>query len=114
MLTLGQHKTTNEVIMWNYASPNYDNDPYFDGYEKNPEVAALQEKLDQCAVHFKKVLDMIYGSGELNLVELENELDEMTYYFDMKLIPGDLQIARSAKPFPIIDPLEYNKIFEDL
>lgn len=81
---------------------------------KNKMLEQFNDARIQCSIHFERALKMLYGSDPLDLIALENELDSMTYFLGVDLIPGDLNITRPEKKFPIIDPLEYNKIFEGL
>lgn len=61
-----------------------------------------------------QILEMLYDKAPLDKIKLETLLDDMCYILKEDIIPGDLQIERSKNPFPAIDPIYYNKIFEDI
>jgi hypothetical protein len=53
----------------------------------------LESKLAKSAVHFKEALEILYSGRALNHMDrlrLEEHLDEVTYFFDLKLKKGDI------------------------
>lgn len=62
----------------------------------------------------RQILNILYERGTLDKIRLETLLDDLCYILKEEPIPGDLQIERSKIPFPVIDPIYYNKIFEDI
>ena len=62
----------------------------------------------------RQILNILYDRGTLDKIKLETLLDDLCYILKEEIIPGDLQIERSKNSFPLIDPIYYNKIFEDI
>jgi len=57
----------------------------------------IEEKKYSAQEYFKSVLTQLYSEGTLNLIDLENDLDELCYYLDVKPVPGDLLLERKRK-----------------
>lgn len=51
-----------------------------------------QETIDSIKAFFQGVIENLYGINKLNLVHLEDCLDEIAGYLDMKLPQGNLQV----------------------
>lgn len=52
-------------------------------------------KKDRAREWLKSVVDQLYSSKPLNPLKLENDLDELCYYLDVKLLPGEMQVQRT-------------------
>ncbi len=52
-------------------------------------------KLGCCAHFMEKLLDQLYGVEKFDHLKVENALDEMCAYLDVKMRQGDVKIDRS-------------------
>jgi hypothetical protein len=87
-------------------------DDWFERSPENFEAKILEQKLEEGAFFFKKVLNQLTSTSPLDTHELFDSLDELSGIFGIR-IRDDLTIQRSPQ-LDIIDPFEYNKIFEGL
>ena len=82
------------------------------GRQENYELNELQDKVDEKAQHFQRVIYHLTKKGELDTNELFDALDELADLFDVR-IRDELTVVRDRQ-FDIIDPLQYNKIFDGI
>lgn len=49
---------------------------------------------DDASEWMQEVISHLYSHNDLDINKLQNALDELCHYFDMRLCPGDLMIER--------------------
>lgn len=54
-----------------------------------------EEYMEEAHEYLTSIVKQLYSREPINLLELESDLDELCARFEVKLIPGDLQISRS-------------------
>jgi hypothetical protein len=59
-----------------------------------------EQKIDCAKEILETLVQMLYSKGSLNLNKFEENLDELCHLFQVKLLPGDLQIERTKEIRP--------------
>lgn len=77
-----------------YDPTDYDYSPMCRHCEEN------EQKLDHAKEWLESVVRQLYSKDKLDCLELENDLDELCHLLGVRMIPGDLTIARKSDYTP--------------
>lgn len=82
-----------------YEYCEYSYKDYFN--EEFSDYRDLQRSVEHAEDHFKAIVDIIYGDGELDAVDFEGHLDEVATLFGMKLPDTQPNVERPKNLFDL-------------
>lgn len=79
---------------WEYR--RLENDDF---YEENqcPDCVKHMNTIDEAKHFLEGVMEHLYGSGELNTLRLETNLEDLCYYLGVKVPENRINVARPRK-----------------